>query len=97
MPWSKRWLETRNAPEGHFVGGRPCGRSVSRAGARSHSLSRPNHSMGFGNSPVRPIQAYPVQSHSMFAARPFSLNLAVTTQVAAGARAISTKTTTIKG
>ena len=33
----------------------------------------------------------------MFAARPFSLNLAVTTTVAAGVRAISTKTTTIKG
>jgi hypothetical protein len=33
----------------------------------------------------------------MFAARLFTLNLAVTTLVAAGARAISTKTTTIKG
>ncbi len=49
------------------------------------------------NSPVRPIQAYPVQSLPMFAARLFTLNLAVTTLVAAGARAISTKTTTIKG
>jgi len=33
----------------------------------------------------------------MFAARLFTLNLAVTTTVAVGVRAISTKTTTIKG
>ena len=33
----------------------------------------------------------------MFAARPFSLNSAVTTTVTACVRAISTKTTTIKG
>jgi hypothetical protein len=33
----------------------------------------------------------------MFAARPFSLNFAATATVTAGARAISTKTTTIKG
>ena len=33
----------------------------------------------------------------MFAARPFSLNPAVTATVATGVRAISTKTTTIKG
>jgi len=33
----------------------------------------------------------------MFAARLFTLNLAATTQVAAGVCAISTKTTTIKG
>lgn len=95
MPWSRHWLEASNVPEGHFVGGRTCGRSVSRAGACSHSLSQLKHSTG--NCPVRPIQAYPVQSPPMFAARLFTLNLAVTTLVAAGARAISTKTTTIKG
>ena len=33
----------------------------------------------------------------MFAARPFSTNFAVTAKVTAGVRAISTKTTTIKG
>jgi hypothetical protein len=33
----------------------------------------------------------------MFAARPFLLNKTTTTQVAAGVRAISIKTTTIKG
>ena len=33
----------------------------------------------------------------MFAARPFLLNSAATTMVATGVRAISTKTTTIKG
>ena len=33
----------------------------------------------------------------MLAARPFSLNPASTAMVAAGVRAISTKTTTIKG
>jgi hypothetical protein len=33
----------------------------------------------------------------MFAARPFSLNPAVTPTVTVGVRAISTKTTTIKG
>jgi len=33
----------------------------------------------------------------MFADRPFSQNLAATATVVAGARAISTKTTTIKG
>jgi len=33
----------------------------------------------------------------MFVARSFTLNFAVTTTVTAGVRAISTKTTTIKG
>ena len=46
---------------------------------------------------VRPNQAYPVQSGPMFAARPFPQKSVVTATVAAGARAISTKTTTIKG
>ena len=48
-------------------------------------------------SVVRPHQAYPVQSDPMFAARLFPLNPAASTTVAAGVRAISTKTTTIKG
>ena len=50
-----------------------------------------------GRRAVRPIQACPVQSCPMFAARPFCLNLASTTPVVAGVCAISTKTTTIKG
>jgi hypothetical protein len=46
---------------------------------------------------VSPSQAYPLQSGPMFAARTFCLNFVVTATVAIGVRAISTKTTTIKG
>ena len=48
-------------------------------------------------SPVRPAQGNPVQCHPMFHARLFSLNPITAAAATAGARAITTKTTTIKG
>ncbi|QHJ00725.1 hypothetical protein GT347_23720 [Xylophilus rhododendri] len=50
----------------------------------------------------RPLQypnkpPYPLQSETMFAARPFPLNTASAAPASVAARAISTKTTTIKG
>ncbi len=41
--------------------------------------------------------SHPVQSPPMFAARPFALNTASAAQAVVAARAITTKTTTIKG
>ena len=40
---------------------------------------------------------HPLQWHAMFAARPFALNTASATTACKAARAITTKTTTIKG
>jgi len=41
--------------------------------------------------------SHPVQSPPMFAARPFALNTAFAATAGVAARAITTKTTTIKG
>jgi len=41
--------------------------------------------------------SHPLQSGTMFVARPFALNTASAAQAGAAARAITTKTTTIKG
>ena len=41
--------------------------------------------------------SHPVQSSPMFAAHPFALNTASAAQAGVAARAITTKTTTIKG
>ena len=41
--------------------------------------------------------SHPVQSPPMFAARPFALNLAPAALAGVAVRAITTKTTTIKG
>ena len=46
---------------------------------------------------VRSVQDYPVQYGPMFHARLFSLNQTAAAAVAVGVRAITTKTTTIKG
>jgi hypothetical protein len=45
---------------------------------------------------LRPSPDHPLQSNTMFHARLFSLNLTAAAAVAAGARAITNKTTTMK-
>lgn len=43
------------------------------------------------------IRRHPLESFAMFAARPFALNTASATLAGVAVRAITTKTTTIKG